>query len=88
MCIHNQLVGLGGLLTLNYFKLIFFPCRTTVGDWLDCLFKLCLLNTMLWVISGLVDAIDEPVSRRLANLPYVLWMVSTLFGLSLKHCTL
>lgn len=63
-----------------------FQIRTTVGDWLHCLLKLCLLSMTLWVISALVDGIDEPVSRRLANLPYVLWMIT--FGISILVASL
>jgi glucosaminylphosphatidylinositol acyltransferase len=38
--------------------------------------KLAALDAMLWAATLLSAALIEPISRRLVNLPYVLWAAS------------
>lgn len=50
--------------------------RTRVGQWLQAIFKLLLGSFVLYVALYLCQTLLEPVSRRLANLPFCLWSVA------------
>lgn len=59
--------------------------RTRVGEWLHAISKLLLGSFVLYVALYLCQTLLEPVSRRLANLPFCIWSVaqSLLFVCSL-----
>ena len=50
--------------------------RTRVGQWLQAVFKLLLASLVLYVALHLCQTLVEPVSRRLANLPFCVWSVA------------
>ncbi|XP_063258937.1 phosphatidylinositol-glycan biosynthesis class W protein [Prinia subflava] len=54
--------------------------RSSVRGWLQALRGLALPLVGLWVLLQLCQACGEPVSRRLANLPFCTWV--------LAHCLL
>ncbi|XP_066058030.1 phosphatidylinositol-glycan biosynthesis class W protein isoform X1 [Chamaea fasciata] len=54
--------------------------RGSVRGWLGALRALALALVALWVLLQLCQACSEPVSRRMANLPFCIWV--------LAHCLL
>lgn len=50
--------------------------RTRVGQWLQAILKLLLGSVVLYVALYLCQTLLEPVSRRLANLPFCIWSVA------------
>lgn len=50
--------------------------RTRVTQWLQAIFKLLLGSFVLYVALYLCQTLLEPVSRRLANLPFCIWSVA------------
>ncbi|RMC10619.1 hypothetical protein DUI87_12330 [Hirundo rustica rustica] len=54
--------------------------RSSVRGWLGALRELALAVLALWVLLQLCQACTEPVSRRMANLPFCTWV--------LAHCLL
>ncbi|XP_071844795.1 phosphatidylinositol-glycan biosynthesis class W protein-like [Apostichopus japonicus] len=54
-----------------------FQKRSTIGDWMTCLLKLAFCNATLFLLSLTVCPKMDSVSRRLANLPYVVWVVTS-----------
>lgn len=50
--------------------------RSRVGQWLPAILKLLLGSLVLYVALCLCQALLEPVSRRLANLPFCIWTVA------------
>ncbi|XP_060769288.1 phosphatidylinositol-glycan biosynthesis class W protein [Neoarius graeffei] len=57
--------------------------RTLVKDWIRVLWKLLLGSFGLWVALHACQTHIEPVSRRMANLPFCLWTIAqSLFFLS------
>lgn len=50
--------------------------RPRVGQWLRVALKLWLGSLVLYVALYLCQALLEPVSRRLANLPFCIWTVA------------
>ncbi|NXR67421.1 PIGW protein, partial [Rhadina sibilatrix] len=54
--------------------------RSSVRGWLEALRGLALALALLWVLLQLCQACSEPVSRRMANLPFCTWV--------LAHCLL
>lgn len=50
--------------------------RTHVGQWLQAISKLLLGSFFLYVALYLCQMLLEPVSRRLANLPFCIWSVA------------
>ena len=49
-----------------------FQLREYVTVWV----KLCVLDAVLWLLTVTSKEYVEPVSRRYANLTYILWTVS------------
>lgn len=47
--------------------------RSRVGQWLQAIFTLLLGSFVLYVALYLCQTLLEPVSRRLANLPFCIW---------------
>lgn len=64
-----------------YFWPFFFwtPPRKTVGDWVPFLGVLGLLQAVLWCAMMWSESHVQQVSRRFANLSYIVWIVSTLY---------
>ncbi|KAM6906834.1 phosphatidylinositol-glycan biosynthesis class W protein [Xenentodon cancila] len=57
--------------------------RTQVREWLKMLFNLSLGSFVLYAAVSTCQTVVEPVSRRSANLPFVLWSVAqSLFFMS------
>lgn len=57
--------------------------RSQVRQWLKALFKLLLGSIVLYVALYACQTLMEPVSRRLANLPFCMWSVAqSLFFMS------
>lgn len=57
--------------------------RHTVKEWLKALFCLCMLSLGFYTAVWSCQILVEPVSRRMANLPFCLWSVAqSLFFLS------
>ena len=54
---------------------ILFSERKTVWEWTIFSCGLFCLTLLCWVLLYLAAGRIEPISRRLTNLPYVLWMV-------------
>lgn len=50
--------------------------RSRVGQWPPVILKLLLGSLVLYVALCLCQAVLEPVSRRLANLPFCIWTVA------------
>lgn len=50
--------------------------RSRVGQWLNVIFRLLLGSLLLYVALCLCQTLLEPVSRRLANLPFCIWTVA------------
>eukprot|EP00066_Takifugu_rubripes_P006168 XP_003970745.2 PREDICTED: phosphatidylinositol-glycan biosynthesis class W protein isoform X1 [Takifugu rubripes] len=50
--------------------------RSRVGQWLPVIVKLLLGSLVLYVALCLCQNLLEPVSRRLANLPFCIWTVA------------
>ena len=50
--------------------------RKTIKDYLYVLGVLLLLDGILWIAHAACTVLVQDTSRRLANLPFVLWMVS------------
>lgn len=55
------------------------PPRKTVGDWVPFLGVLGLLQAVLWCAMMWSESHVQQVSRRFANLSYIVWIVSTLY---------
>lgn len=53
------------------------PLRKTVGDWVPFLGMLGLLQAVLWCTMMWSETHVQQVSRRFANLSYIVWIVST-----------
>lgn len=56
-------------------KLVLAP-RTTIAQWQRFFLASAVLAAVLWVGLSLSVSASGPVSRRLVNLPYVLWVVA------------
>ena len=50
--------------------------RSRFRDWVICLFVLISIDVFLYGILALLTSYVEPVSRRMANLSYVIWQVN------------
>lgn len=50
--------------------------RAHVGQWASSIFRLLLGSSVLYVSLYLCQTLLEPVSRRLANLPFCIWTVA------------
>ncbi|XP_045159757.2 phosphatidylinositol-glycan biosynthesis class W protein-like [Mercenaria mercenaria] len=50
--------------------------RENVKDWMKLCFALALVSIVCWVLMYFTGKHVEPVSRRFANLAYLLWMVA------------
>ncbi|XP_053562806.1 phosphatidylinositol-glycan biosynthesis class W protein [Bombina bombina] len=53
--------------------------RTFLKDWIRATFNLMSLTVLFFIIFLLIETFIEPVSRRMANLPFCIWII----GLSL-----
>ena len=53
--------------------------RSNVKDWLWCAGTLLLLDLSAWLCLPICEYYIEAVSRRMANLSFVVWMVTLLF---------
>ncbi|CAN9501610.1 unnamed protein product [Ophioblennius macclurei] len=57
--------------------------RSQVRDWFKCIFSLVMGSLVLYTALWMCQTHVEPVSRRLANLPFCLWSVAqSLFFMS------
>ena len=54
----------------------FFGQRNTLGSLAMLLSQLSLADVMLWTATSLAHSHLQPVSRRFANGPFILWMLS------------
>nr|XP_022314541.1 phosphatidylinositol-glycan biosynthesis class W protein-like isoform X2 [Crassostrea virginica] len=63
------------LLAVDLGKHIFNRERKTVRDWLSFAGVLCLLQAVLWCVMMWTEIHVQQVSRRFANLAYVVWIV-------------
>lgn len=54
-----------------------FQKRSTIADWIACFFTMVLCNGALFFVSWVICPGPDAVSRRLANLPYVVWVVTS-----------
>ena len=51
--------------------------RHRVREFVPVLLKLFLLDVICWLMTYWCDVYVDPVSRRMVNLSYILWIVST-----------
>lgn len=56
--------------------LVLFLLRSALKDYTMVLVKVTVLDVVLWLLTWSSNVYVEPVSRRFANLTYVLWTVS------------
>lgn len=56
--------------------LVLFLLRSGLKDYTMVLVKVTVLDVVLWLLTWSSNVYVEPVSRRFANLTYVLWTVS------------
>ncbi|KAJ8412397.1 hypothetical protein AAFF_G00127330 [Aldrovandia affinis] len=57
--------------------------RSLVKDWIKAIYKLLLVSFVLWVALYICQTFVEPVSRRMANLSFCIWIIAqSLFFLS------
>ena len=56
--------------------LVSFLLRSALKDYTMVLVKVTVLDVVLWLLTWSSNVYVEPVSRRFANLTYVLWTVS------------
>ena len=58
--------------------------RSALKEYTGVLVKLVILDIVLWVLTWSSNVYVEPVSRRFANLTYILWTVSPVPRLDLR----
>ena len=46
---------------------------------------LVLIDCVLWVILGRMEPTVEPISRRMANLGYIVWMVGHVYTIEIVN---
>ena len=56
-------------------------------EWFYAFFTLAVLDILSWLILVYVDQNVEPVSRRLANLGFIVWMVCNIAFVYVGHIT-
>ena len=54
---------------------LFLSYRTTVGQWIKALFILITVDMLFYLLVYASDQLISPISRRMANLSFVLWQV-------------
>ncbi len=50
--------------------------KLTIGGLVDALFRLVVLNVLCWILLWITVTWTEQVSRRMANLSFVIWMLA------------
>ncbi|GAB1603092.1 phosphatidylinositol-glycan biosynthesis class W protein-like [Argonauta hians] len=55
---------------------LFFGVRNTLFDWLKCLQGVAGFSIASWLVLRVCRHVIGPASRRLVNLPYIVWMVA------------
>ncbi|XP_067678563.1 phosphatidylinositol-glycan biosynthesis class W protein-like isoform X2 [Haliotis asinina] len=58
-----------------------FRKRHSVREWVLVLSVFITMSLLLWMALGIVSYAVQPISRRLANAPYFLWMIALSFQL-------
>ena len=65
--------------------LVSFLLRSDIKDYTMVLVKVTVLDVVLWLLTWSSNVYIEPVSRRFANLIYVLWTVSLVPQFSIRE---
>ena len=52
-----------------------FKKRKTVGEFYSVALFLGVGVVLLWTLTSVCEAYVQPVSRRMVNLPFILWLV-------------
>ena len=82
ICLRNRLLEICTLYVFLPYVHCFCECvyfvlvRASLKELVPLLLHVVVLDAVLWVLTSCSDAYVEPISRRFANLSYILWMVS------------
>ena len=61
----------------NFYDVLSCTHRNTVGQWLKVLLVLITIDVVFYFFVQASQLLVSPISRRMANLSYVLWQVKT-----------
>jgi len=59
----------------NLVTVLFLSHRNTVGQWIKALFILITTDVLFYLSVYASEQFISPISRRMANLSFVLWQV-------------